>query len=37
MMHMMGYRIPSVLGSYVPTDEELLKAYKKAESKLRVQ
>ena len=36
IMHMMGYRVPSVLGSYEPTDEELLKAYKKAESKLRV-
>ena len=36
VMHMMGYRVPSVLGSWEPTDEELLKAYKKAESKLEV-
>jgi hypothetical protein len=36
VMHMMGYRVPSVLGSWEPTDEELLKAYKRAEPKLEV-
>jgi hypothetical protein len=33
-MHMMGNRVPSVLGSWEPTDDKLLEAYKKAESKL---
>jgi len=36
VMHMMGHRIPKVLGSYEPTDDELLEVYKKAESKLEV-
>jgi len=36
IMHMIGYRVPSVLGTYDPTQEDLLKAYKKAESKLEV-
>ncbi len=36
VMHMMGYKVPSVLGSWEPTDEKLLKAYEKAESKLEV-
>jgi len=35
-MHMMGIRVPSALGSWEPTDEKLLKAYKKAEPKLEV-
>jgi integrase len=35
-MHMMGNRVPSVLGSWEPTDDKLLEAYKKAESKLEV-
>jgi integrase len=36
VMHMMGYKVPSILGSWKPTDEELLKAYENAESKLEV-
>ena len=35
-MHMMGNRVPSVLGSWEPTDDKLLEAYKKTESKLEV-
>ena len=35
-MHMMGNRVPSVLGNWEPTDDKLLEAYKKAESKLEV-
>jgi hypothetical protein len=33
---MMGNRVPSVLGSWEPTDDKLLEAYKKAEPKLKV-
>jgi integrase len=33
-MHMMGNRVPSVLGSWEPTDDKLLDAYKKAEPNL---
>jgi len=33
-MHMMGNRVPSVLGSWEPTDDKLLEAYKKAEPEL---
>jgi integrase len=36
ILHMMGQSIPKVLGSYEPTDDALLKVYKKAESKLEV-
>jgi integrase len=36
VLHMMGYRVPSILGSCEPTDEKLLKAYENAESKLQV-
>jgi integrase len=36
VMHMMGYKVPSVLGSWEPTDEKLLEAYEKAESRLGV-
>jgi integrase len=35
-MHMMGNRVPSVLGSWEPTDDKLLEAYKKGEPKLEV-
>jgi len=35
-MHMMGNRVPSVLGSWEATDDKLLEAYKKAESKLEI-
>ena len=35
-MHMMGNRVPSVLGSWEPTDDKLLDAYKKAERELEV-
>jgi integrase len=36
VLHMMGYKVPSILGSFDPTDEQLLKAYENAESKLEV-
>jgi len=37
VMHMMGYKVPSILGNWgEPTEEDLLKAYEKAESKLQV-
>jgi integrase len=36
VMHMMGYKVPSILGSWEPTDEKLLEAYENAESKLEV-
>jgi integrase len=36
VMYMMGYRVPKVFGPYEPSDEELLEAYKRAESMLEV-
>jgi site-specific recombinase XerC len=36
VLHMMGHRIPAVLGSYEPSDRELLQVYMKAESRLEV-
>jgi hypothetical protein len=37
VVHMMGNRIPTVLGSSEPpTDDKLLEAYKKAEPRLEV-
>jgi integrase len=36
ILHMMGYKLPSILGSWEPTDENLLKSYEKAESRLEV-
>lgn len=36
VLHMMGHRIPKVLGSYEPSNDELLEVYEKAESRLEV-
>lgn len=36
VLHMMGSNVPSILRGWEPTDEELLKAYEKAESRLGV-
>jgi integrase len=36
VIYMMGYKVPSVLGSWQPTDEKLLQAYENAEAKLEV-
>jgi len=36
ILHMMGHGIPKVLGTYDPTDDQLLEVYEKAESKLEV-
>jgi integrase len=36
IMHMMGYKVPSVFGSWDPDGQKLLQAYANAESKLEV-
>jgi integrase len=36
VLHMMGYRVPTILGSFDRTDQQLLKAYQNAESKLEL-
>jgi integrase len=36
VLHMMGHRIPNVLGSYEPSDRELVEVYRNAESRLKV-
>ena len=36
VLYMMGYKVPSILGTFEPTHEKLLEVYENAESKLEV-